>query len=205
MGKKTDIFAVSFILFFVAGFAALTINDIGILENEQTSAEIKEYAEMLEPLKLTLDEVNEKLDTLESDTVVELEKLRGEINAVKTAEAQEQNLVVSNTSTPVIEPTEIIQTDNSNFIVNLDKEEYLPGDMIKVSGAAYPNTSLSAKLISENNKHQFFANTNTATDGSYTLIFILSSDAESGNWNVSVQQKDLQQSVSFNVLSETVE
>ena len=58
MGKKTDIFAVSFILFFVAGFAALTVNDIGLLENQQASAELAEYAVMLEPLKLTLPTVN---------------------------------------------------------------------------------------------------------------------------------------------------
>jgi type II secretory pathway pseudopilin PulG len=202
MGKKTDIFAVSFILFFVAGFTALTINDIGLLENQQASAELEEYAIMLEPLKSTLDEVNQKLDTLESDTVVELEKLREEIDAVKTLELEGQNQVLSNSNTPVIESTEIIQNENSNFIINLDKEEYLPGDMIQVSGIANSNTPLSAKLTNPNDKHEFYANSNTANDGSYTLIFILNSDAESGIWNVSVQQNGVQRIVSFPVLAQ---
>lgn len=202
MGKKTDIFAVSFILFFVAGFAALTINDVGLLENQQASAELDEYAVMLEPLQSTLDEVNLKLDTLETDTVVELEKLREEIDAVKALEKQDQNQILSKLDTPVVTPTEIIQTENSNFIVNLDKEEYLPGDIIQVSGIADANTSLSATLTNENNNQKFFANSNTVNDGSYTLIFILSSDAEPGNWNISIQQKDVQQSTSFKVLAQ---
>ena len=201
MGKKTDIFAVSFILFFVGGFALLTVNDIGLLENQQASAEMEEYAAMLAPLKSTLDEVNQKLDTLETDTIIELEKLRLEIDDMKTFELQEQNQIQSVPTTPVVESTEIIQNENLNFIINLDKEEYLPGDMIKVSGIAIPNTPLSAKLTNPNDKHEFYANSNTANDGSFTLIFILNSESESGIWNVSVQQNGVQKIASFQVLA----
>jgi len=207
MGKKTDAFAVCFILLFVAGFALLTVNDIGLLENHQASAELEEYAVMLEPLKSTLDQVNLKLDTLESDTLVELEKLRLEIDDMKTFELQEESQIQSVPITPVVEttvvePTEIIQNENSNFIINLDKEEYLPGDMIKVSGIADPNTPLTAKLTNPNNKNEFYANSSTANDGSFTLIFILSSESESGLWSVSVQQNGVQKASSFSVLAQ---
>ena len=201
MGKKTDAFAVCFILLFVAGFALLTVNDIGLLENQQASAELEEYSIMLAPLKSTLDEVNLKLDTLESDTIVELEKLRLEIDQLKTLEFEEQTQIESVPITPVVESTEIIQNENSNFFINLDKEEYLPGDMIKVSGTADPNTPLSAKLTNPDNKNEFYANSSTANDGSFTLIFILNSESESGTWSVSVQQNGVQKTSSFSVLA----
>ena len=202
MGKKTDIFAVSFILFFVAGFAALTVSDTGILEQHQASAELEEYAVMIEPIQSTLDEVNQKLDTLESDTMIELQKLQAEIESIKIMEAEEENLIEQPTETTNENESEIIETENSSLVVHLDKEEYLPGDMIKVTGTAQENASLSAKLINPENEILFSVNSNAGNDGSYTIIFMLDSEIETGAWNVVVQHIDAKETVPFTVKTE---
>jgi len=80
----------------------------------------------------------------------------------------------------------------------LDKEEYKSGELIKVTGYGIASKPIIAELTDPDTEKST-ANASTASDGSYTLIFILDSDAKQGNWKLKVTQEELVQTVTFEV------
>ncbi len=286
MAKETMILAVSVLTLFVAAFAAYTITDLEVNSSPQTaSAEFLDYTDEFQAIQSTLQEVSEKLETLESDTAKELEIIKTELEQIKSITSETQQDVIQ-TSAPFsialnkvtflqgdaiivsshnISPqkpvtiqllssfNELITSKNTfsdstggfvftfpvpeflspgeykiqatsetgidtmfitisdgtdpeepttstvtSITVILDKAEYKSGDMIKVTGYGVPSKSIIAELTDPDTEKST-ANVSTASDGSYTLIFILDSDAKQGNWKLKVTQEELVQTVTFEV------
>lgn len=286
MAKETMILAVSVLTLFVAAFAAYTITDLEVNSSPQTaSAEFLDYTDEFQAIQSTLQEVSEKLETLESDTAKELKIIKTELEQIKSITSETQQDVIQ-TSTPFsialnkvtflpgdaiivsshnISPqkpvtiqllssfNELITSKNTfsdstgGFVFTfpvpeflspgeykiqatsetgidtmfitisdgtdpeepttstvtsitaiLDKAEYKSGDMIKVTGYGVPSKSIIAELTDPDTEKST-ANVSTASDGSYTLIFILDSDAKQGNWKLKVTQEELVQTVTFEV------
>ncbi len=286
MAKETMILAVSVLTLFVAAFAAYTITDLEVNSSPQTaSAEFLDYTDEFQAIQSTLQEVSEKLETLESDTAKELEIIKTELEQIKSITSETQQDVIQ-TSAPFsialnkvtflqgdaiivsshnISPqkpvtiqllssfNELITSKNTysdstgGFVFTfpvpeflspgeykiqatsetgidtmfitisdgtdpeepttstvtsitaiLDKAEYKSGDMIKVTGYGVPSKSIIAELTDPDTEKST-ANVSTASDGSYTLIFILDSDAKQGNWKLKVTQEELVQTVTFEV------
>lgn len=286
MAKETMILAVSVLTLFVAAFAAYTITDLEVNSSPQTaSAAFLDYTDEFQAIQSTLQEVSEKLETLESDTAKELKIIKTELEQIKSITSETQQDVIQ-TSTPFsialnkvtflpgdaiivsshnISPqkpvtiqllssfNELITSKNTfsdstgGFVFTfpvpeflspgeykiqatsetgidtmfitisdgtdpeepttstvtsitaiLDKAEYKSGDMIKVTGYGVPSKSIIAELTDPDTEKST-ANVSTASDGSYTLIFILDSDAKQGNWKLKVTQEELVQTVTFEV------
>jgi hypothetical protein len=286
MAKETMILTVSILTLFIAAFAAYSISGLELTSSPQTAtAEIIDYTDEFQAIQSTLQEVSQKLETLESDTVKELEIIRIELENVKSITSETKQDVIT-TSDPFsitlnkstylkgdaivvsshnILPqksvtiqllssfNELITSKNAfsdssggliftfpipefvspgNYIIKatsesgtdtmfitisddltpkesttstvtsisafLDKEEYKSGDLIKVTGTGLASTPIIAELTSPDSEKST-ANASTASDGTYTLIFILDSDAKQGNWKIKVTQEDLVQTVTFEV------
>lgn len=287
MAKETMILAVSVLTLIVAAFAAYTITDLEANSSPQTaSAEFLDYTNEFQSIQSTLQEVAEKLDTLESETVKELEIIKTELEKVKSITSETQQdvietptsfgislnkatylkgdaIVVSSQSVlpqklvkikllssfneliisknafsdstggfvftfPIPEfvspgeykiqatsetgidtmfitisdgtaPKEPITTSTATSITAiLDKKEYKPGEIVKVSGYGIASKPVIAELTSPNDE-KFTANVGTASDGSYTLIFILDSKAKQGNWQMKITQEELVKTVTLKV------
>ena len=87
----------------------------------------------------------------------------------------------------------IVQTSDSQptvvtqaFSVNLDKESYKPGETIRVSGFGQATESVSLK-VTDPDGNITSAHSNSGFDGAYTMIYILSSNAENGDWKMTIQ------------------
>ena len=112
MAKETMILAVSVLTLFIAAFAAYTITDLEVSSSPQTaSAEFLDYTDEFQAIQSTLQEVTEKLETLEFETVKELEIIKTELALVKS--------ITSETQQDVIE---------TSFSIALNKSTYLQGD-----------------------------------------------------------------------------
>ena len=72
MAKEIAILAVSVITLFVAGFAAFGVYDLDKIPSQSAAAQIKDYTTEFESIQSALESVNQKLETLESDTIEEL-------------------------------------------------------------------------------------------------------------------------------------
>jgi len=285
MAKETMILVVSVLTLFVAAFAAYTITDLEVNSSPQTaSAEFLDYTDEFQAIQSALQEVSEKLETLESDTVKELEIIKTELEQIKsiTSETQQdvietaifgialdkssylkgdtikitaQNILPQKSMTiqllssfnevitsktgfsdstghlvyifqlpKFISPGEYkiratTETGTDTMFITisdgtapqepttptvasitaiLDKKEYKSGEIIRLAGYGIASKSIIAELTSPNDE-KFTANSGTASDGSYTLIFILDSDAKQGNWKIKVTQEELVQTVTFKV------
>jgi len=285
MAKETMILVVSVLTLFVAAFAAYTITDLEVNSSPQTaSAEFLDYTDEFQAIQSTLQEVSKKLETLESDTVKELEMIKTELEQIKSITFETQQDVIEKaifeitldkssflkgdtiiitaqnilpqksmtiqllssfneliTSKTVfsdstgklvyifqlpefvslgeykIQATTETGTDTMFITINdgtapekpttptvasitaiLDKEEYKSGETVKVTGYGIASKPIMAELTDPDTEKST-ANASTASDGSYTLIFILDSDAKQGNWKIKVTQEELVQSVTFEV------
>jgi len=120
----------------------------------------------------------------------------GDYKIKVTSESQTDSMLISikDKTTPE-EPTTPTVTSLSAI---LDQEEYKSGDMVKITGIGLTSTPITAELTSPDNKKST-ANTSTASDGTYTLIFFLTSNAKQGDWTIKIAQEDLTQTVTFKV------
>ena len=82
--------------------------------------------------------------------------------------------------------------------VILDKPFYNPGDMIKITGFAEASTGITAEITSPTAQVSS-AHSTTSSDNTYTLIFILDSDAREGNWKLKVIQGEHEETLTFTV------
>ena len=99
----------------------------------------------------------------------------------------------------------IVQTSDSQptvvaqaFSVNLDKESYKPGEIIRVSGFGEATESVSLN-VKDPDGNITSAHSSSAFDGAYTMIYILSSDAENGDWNMTIKIANAEESIAFQV------
>ncbi len=99
----------------------------------------------------------------------------------------------------------IVQTSDSQptvvtqaFSVNLDKESYKPGEIIRISGFGQATESVSLK-VKDPDGNITSAHSSSAFDGGYTMIYILSSDAENGDWKMTIKIADAEESIAFQV------
>jgi len=99
----------------------------------------------------------------------------------------------------------IVQTSDSQptvvaqaFSVNLDKENYKPGEIIRISGFGEATESVSLK-VKDPDGNITSAHSSSAFDGGYTMIYILSSDAENGDWKMTIKMADAEESIAFQV------
>ncbi len=286
MAKETMILAVSVLTLFVAAFAAYSISGLEITSSPQTAtAEIIDYTDEFQAIQSTLLEVTQKLETLETDTVKELEIIKTELENVKsiTSETKQEivetsepfsitlnkstyqkgeAIVVSSHNALAQKPVTVQLVSSFNELITskntfsdstggfvftfpipefvspgdykikvtsesgtdtmlisiiddstseesttqtvtsisaiLDKEEYKSGDMVKITGIGLVSTPITAELTSPDNEKSS-ANASTASDGTYTLIFFLDSNAKQGDWKIKVTQEDLTQTVTFEV------
>ena len=95
---------------------------------------------------------------------------------------------------PIIETPEPI----TGLTVELEKDEFEPGEMIKVTGVGKAGKSIGAELSSPTSEI-FSAHSSTTSDGTYVLIFVLPSDAQHGNWNLKVTLGSNVEKISFRV------
>jgi len=95
-------------------------------------------------------------------------------------------------------PQEPTTSTVASITAILDKKEYKSGEIVKVTGYGIASKPIIAELTDPDTEKST-ANASTASDGSYTLIFILDSDAKQGNWKIKVTQEELVQTVTFEV------
>jgi hypothetical protein len=282
MEKEMAILGVSVITLFVAGFAAFAIYDLDGV-SPLASAELKDYTKEFESIQASLNQVNQKLEDLESDTVQELKKIKVQLEEVR---AKTSPAVSIDTPTPFSisidkaiyarEDTIIVRAHNvlpqkamtiqllSSFnelittvtarsdstaklnyafqipsfvtsgdysikattsdgnadimffkisddiitipdkpsieglTVVLDNSVYKSGEMIKVTGFGKASTPITAEITNPDQKIST-AHSSTSSDGTYTLIFILDSDAKTGNWKLKVVHGEHEELLSFTV------
>jgi len=93
-------------------------------------------------------------------------------------------------------PDSIVSTYTLSF--SLDKTSYTPGDVVWVTGKGEPNKSVVLKMTSPDYEEQT-ANTTSLSDGTFTPVFILPSDAKAGDWTIVAAQNDKEVKVKFKV------
>ncbi len=170
MAKETMILAVSVLTLFVAGFAAYTISDLEVNSSPQTaSAEFLDYTDEFQAIQSTLQEVTEKLETLESDTIRELEIIKTELEQVK--------LITSETQQDVIE--------TSTFSISLNKATYLQGDSIVVSSHnILPQKPVTIQLLSSFNEIITSKNTFSDSTGGFVFTFPVPEFVSPGEYKI---------------------
>ncbi len=288
MAKELAILAVSMITLLVAGYAAYSVMELSDTPSpRQVSAE-KDYTGELESIQASLDDVNKKLEALESD-IAELQTIKDALDEIEQAKqvvekppvqifdittdkttykvgesivitakgllAQQtvkldlyssineliitkivfsdstgklvydmelpsflktgsyklkatSNNIVDETTISITgsstetqpdeteEPESIVSTHSLSF--SLDKSSYTPGDVIWVTGKGEPNKPVVLKMASPDYEEQT-ANTTTLSDGTFTPVFILPSDAQPGEWTIIATQNDKEAKVKFKV------
>jgi len=77
----------------------------------------------------------------------------------------------------------VATSTSSGFQVSLDKESYNPGDIIRITGVGSPGESLALKMTDPSGE-KTSGHSTVSSDGTYTMIYILDSDAKKGNWQM---------------------
>jgi len=291
MAKELAILAVSMITLLVAGYAAYSVMELSDTPSpRQVSAE-KDYTGELESIQTSLNDVNKKLEALESE-IAELQTIKDALDEVEQTQQVEQkpptqtfDITTDKSTYKVGESivitakgvlaqqtvkldlyssineliiTKIVSSDSTGNLVydmalpsflkagsyklkatynnivdeitvnvtgssstetqpdeteepdsiasayplsfSLDKTSYTPGDIVWVTGKGEPNKSVVLKMTSPDSEEQM-ANTTTLSDGTFTPVFILPSDAEPGEWTIIATQGDKEAKVKFKVNS----
>ena len=97
------------------------------------------------------------------------------VQIVSDQQTQSQSITIGAPSTS--------QTSTSSFTAQTDKSVYQRGDLVQVSGTGTSGTSVNAVMTSPSGKTY----TSTVTiqgDGSYVMIFSITSSDETGQWNI---------------------
>ncbi len=267
-------FAVSTLALLVAGYAVISGNNI-----QTPTVEINNNSNELKVMQATIDQLTVKIETLEADTVNELETIKTEFEqAVETANSeiaqfginldqsaysigdsikvtadnigaqipvqiellsysgeliassipysdaagklvhsiklpsfiQEGTYEIQATSNDrtVVKFITVSDSDFQTFeesstipaglTVNLNKETYKPGEIIRVSGTGQPSQSVSLK-VTDPYGGLTTAHSSSSSDGSITMVYILPSDADDGNWKMAIKLNDKKETLTFQV------
>ena len=82
--------------------------------------------------------------------------------------------------------------------LELNKSSYNPGDVIQLTGVGNPGQSISAKLTNPNDRI-LSSHSTVSSEGTYTMILIIDSQAPTGIWNLQVSQGNDIESRTFDV------
>ena len=125
------------------------------------------------------------------------------LKAIYNNIVDEITISVTGTSQTETQPDDTEETPDSivsayPLSFSLDKTSYTPGDIIWVTGKGEPNKSVVLKMTSPDYEEQT-ANTTALSDGTFTPVFMLPSDAEPGDWTIVATQNDKEVKVKFKV------
>ena len=190
MAKELAILVVSVVTLFVAGFGAYTINDIGSFSNsQQATAEIKDYTVELELIQLTLNQVSQKLEILESDTVEELQKIKIELEEVKSITVERQK-----------EMEQLIP-----FGISLDKSTYFSSDSVIITAKnVIPQKPVNIQLLSTFNETIITKTPYSDSAGKLDYTLSLPSFIPSGYYKIKAEYNGNVVEKFFNILDDPI-
>ncbi len=118
-----------------------------------------------------------------------------EIQATSNDRTVVKSITVSDSDLQTLEESSTIP---AGLTVNLDKQTYKPGEIVKVSGTGQPSQSVSLK-ITDPDGSLTSAHSSSSSDGSITMVYILPSDADDGNWKMTIKLNDKKETLTFQV------
>ena len=118
-----------------------------------------------------------------------------EIQATSNDRTVVKSITVSDSDSQTLEESSTIP---AALTVNLDKETYKPGEIIRVSGNGQASQSVSLKVTDPDGDFTS-AHSSSSTDGSITMIYILPSDADDGDWKMAIKLNDREETLTFQV------
>lgn len=118
-----------------------------------------------------------------------------EIQATSHDRTVVKSITVSDSDLQTLEESSTIP---AGLTVNLDKETYKPGEIIKVSGTGQPSQSVSLK-VTDPYGDLTSAHSSSSSDGRITMVYILPSDADDGNWKMAIKLNDKEETLTFQV------
>ncbi|MFB3114334.1 MAG: hypothetical protein ACE1YZ_05160, partial [Nitrosopumilaceae archaeon] len=118
-----------------------------------------------------------------------------EIQATSNDRTVVKSITVSDSDLQTLEESSTIP---AGLTVNLDKETYKPGEIIRISGTGQPSQSVSLK-ITDPDGSLTSAYSSSSSDGSITMVYILPSDADDGNWKMTIKLNDKKETLTFQV------
>lgn len=174
MAKEIAILVVSVITLFVAGFAAFGIYDLDKVPSQYAAAQIKDYTAEFESIQSALESVNQKLETLESDTIAELKIIKSELAEVK----------LTVTKPPPIDTS-------SPFGISLDKTVYSRGDSIVVfAHNILPQKAMTIQLLSSFNELITTVTARSDSTGKLNYVFQIPSFVPVGDYKIKAVTAD---------------
>ena len=135
MSKETIILGVSILALMVAGFAAYSVYYIDYIKSQSAAVEVKDYTKDFESIKSAISQVNQNLETFESETVKELEQIKSELES------------------KIIQVEQKTQQISLPFEITTNKQLFLQNDAVIISiENVSPQTSIKIELLSSSNE-----------------------------------------------------
>ena len=210
MGKEIGIFVVSLVALIVSGYAIYSVNNSG---GQASTTEIIDYSAEFALIQSSLDQLSAKLEEFEVGTINEFETMKTEFEEViETANSKTtallgikpngQTIVESNTvSESIVQtsgPDQTSPVTPVGLTINLNKEIYNPGEIVTVSGSGQASQPVSLKVKDPDGLISS-AHSSSSTDGTITMVYILPSDADDGNWQLTIKIDDSEETITFKV------
>ncbi len=186
MAKEIAILAVSVITLFVAGFAAFGVYDLDKVPSQSAAAQIKDYTAEFESIQSALESVNQKLETLESETIEELKIIKSELAEVK----------LTVTRPPPIDTS-------SPFGISLDKTVYSKGDSIVIfAHNILPQKAMTIQLLSSFNELITTVTARSDSTGKLNYVFQIPSFVPAGDYKIKAVTADGSNDMMFFTISD---
>ena len=186
MVKEIAILVVSVITLFVAGFAAFGVYDLDKVPSQSAAAQIKDYTAEFESIQSALESVNQKLETLETDTIAELKIIKSELAEVK----------LTVTKPPPIDTS-------SPFGISLDKTVYSRGDSIVVfAHNILPQKAMTIQLLSSFNELITTVTARSDSTGKLNYVFQIPSFVPVGDYKIKAVTADGSNDMMFFTISD---
>ena len=186
MAKEIAILVVSVITLFVAGFAAFGVYDLDKVPSQYAAAQIKDYTAEFESIQSALESVNQKLETLETDTIAELKIIKSELAEVK----------LTVTKPPPIDTS-------SPFGISLDKTVYSRGDSIVVfAHNILPQKAMTIQLLSSFNELITTVTARSDSTGKLNYVFQIPSFVPVGDYKIKAVTADGSNDMMFFTISD---
>jgi hypothetical protein len=106
-----------------------------------------------------------------------------------------ESITVSNSDLKTLDES---NTKLVDLVLTLDKETYNAGEIVMVSGTGQANHSVSLK-VTDPTGDVTTAHSSSSSDGDIKMVYILSSDANDGNWKMTITLDDKEEIITFKV------
>ena len=167
MSKETIMLGVSILALMVAGFAAYSVYYIDDIKPQSVAVEVKDYTNDFESIQSAIYQVNQNLETFESETVKELEQIKTEL---------------ADKVIPVEQKTQQISLP---FKITTNKQLFLQNDVVIISiENVSPQTSIKIELLSSSNELIVTKNVFSDSAGRIQTILQLPALIPAGNYSV---------------------